>query len=128
MDSSIGFDKAIGASSPQIQEIARALRSLIADVYPGLVEAPWPKLHVVGYGVGPKKLTEHFCYIGAYRDSANLGFNHGRALPDPEGLLEGTGKSFRHVKILTLDFLERPALRNLLVASVTERQDCLGGQ
>lgn len=40
-----------------------------------------------------------FAYVGAYRAHANVGFFHGAELEDPRGLLEGTGKHMRHVKI-----------------------------
>lgn len=42
---------------------------------------------------------EPFCYVVGYSKHVNLGFCEGAGLPDPEGLLEGTGKSMRHVKI-----------------------------
>src|SRR5512140_1880760 len=96
------FKDAIARSSPAAREAAIALRRLVSSVYPEVIEVPWPKLRVIGYGVGPKKSTEHFCYVGVYGKHINLGFNYGTKLPDPNGLLEGTGKKFRHVKIMNL--------------------------
>lgn len=120
------FEDAISESSPQAQKLARALRKLVADVYPEAVEVPWPNQQVIGYGVGPKKQTEHFGYIGAHSNHINLGFNYGSELADPEGLLEGTGKKFRHVKIQKPDDVTRPALRELIRAAVEERKLALG--
>ena len=54
-----------------------------------------------------------FAYVGAFKAHVNVGFFHGSALPDPAGLLEGTGKSMRHVKVepgLALDELSLEAL------------------
>jgi len=42
---------------------------------------------------------EPFCYVVGYAKHVNLGFCEGTGLPDPEGLLEGTGKTMRHVKL-----------------------------
>jgi hypothetical protein len=120
------FEDAISDSSPLAKRLARALRKLLTDVYPDVVEVPWPAQHVIGYGVGPKKMTEHFCYIGAYGDRVNLGFNYGAVLPDPESVLEGTGKKYRHVKIRGLEDTTRPALRELLKAAIQERESALG--
>lgn len=39
-----------------------------------------------------------FCYVVGYSKHVNLGFCDGAALPDPARLLEGTGKTMRHVK------------------------------
>ncbi len=111
--------------TPQTKRLAEALRLLISEVYPEVVEVPWPRLKVIGYGIGPKKSTEHFCYIGLHRDHINLGLNYGLALPDPDRLMEGAGKKFRHVKITTLQDLERPGLKKLLHAAVKERQRVL---
>ena len=113
-------------SGAAAQELARLARELIADVYPAVVEVPWPRQQITGYGVGPKKMTEHFCYIAAFRDRINLGFNYGAELPDPEGLLEGTGKLFRHVKIDSVEKIERRALRDLIEAALEEREAALG--
>ena len=126
VDTHGSFDEAIAESSALVQEIARRLRQLIVDVYPDVVEVPWPKQRIIGYGVGPKKMTEHFCYIAAYKKHVNLGFYRGAALPDPEGLMEGTGKELRHVKVRSVDEAERPSLKQLVQLSLEERQRALG--
>jgi hypothetical protein len=40
-----------------------------------------------------------FGYVNAFRAHVNVGFFRGAELPDPRGLLEGTGKFMRHVKL-----------------------------
>ncbi|GAB5527085.1 MAG: hypothetical protein Roseis2KO_49570 [Roseivirga sp.] len=40
-----------------------------------------------------------FAYVNAYTSHVNLGFFYGAYLPDPVGLLEGTGKHMRHIKL-----------------------------
>lgn len=40
-----------------------------------------------------------FAYVDAFTAHVNVGFFRGASLDDPAGLLEGTGKSMRHVKI-----------------------------
>lgn len=120
------FEAAIGKSSDAVQALARRLRQLIIEVYPNVVEVPWPKQGIVGYGVGPKKQTEHFCYIGAYKNHINLGFNYGADLTDSENLLVGTGKKFRHVKISHVEDAKRPSLKQLIETAVREREATLG--
>jgi hypothetical protein len=34
---------------------------------PDVVEVPWPRQRVIGYGVGPKKMSEHFCYVAVHK-------------------------------------------------------------
>ncbi len=46
-----------------------------------------------------------------------FGFPFATSLPDPEGLLEGTGKNMRHVKLRTSQDLDKEGLRELIVAA-----------
>ncbi|MEM7032425.1 MAG: DUF1801 domain-containing protein [Chloroflexota bacterium] len=108
------FEEVVAAASPKVQEIAYAARALLADVMPGITEVPWARQKIAGYGVGPKKMSEHFCYIAPFKSRVNLGFFYGADLDDPEGLLEGAGKALRHIKIATLDELHNPAIRALI--------------
>jgi hypothetical protein len=122
------FDDALADTSDHVQEIARRLRELIVDVYPDVVEVPWPKQRIVGYGVGPKKMSEHFCYIGAHREHVNLGFYYGAELPDPEGLMEGTGKKLRHIKVRAAEGIDRASLGRYIQLALDERKEALGTQ
>lgn len=49
------------------------------------------------------------------------GFNYGAELPDPENLLAGTGKLYRHCKIKSVQDLSNPHLIKLLQTSTTYR-------
>jgi len=112
-----GFEEILAKASPAVQELAKRTRALIKEIMPKVVEVPWPKQKYAGYGVGPKKMSEHFCYIGVFKNHINLGFNYGAELPDPENLLEGTGALFRHIKITKREQLEQAALYQLLEAA-----------
>lgn len=48
-----------------------------------------------------------FCAVAPHKKWVNIQFYAGTDLPDPSNLLEGTGKSMRHVKIRTSDDLGR---------------------
>ena len=55
-----------------------------------------------------------FAYVDAYKAHVNLGFYHGNDLPDPTGLLEGSGKFMRHVKLRPDLEVDAPALTELI--------------
>ena len=111
------FEDVIADASGEVRQIAHTVRALLADVMPNITEVPWGHQKTVGYGIGPKKMSEHFCYLAPQKDYVNLGFMYGAELPDPEGLLEGSGQLMRHIKIRSLDDLKRPAIRNLIEAA-----------
>ncbi len=108
------FDEVIAQAPPEIKALARAARALIAEVLPGVTEVPWARQKIAGYGVGPKKMSQHFCYIAPFKKHVNLGFMYGAHLPDPAGLLEGKGADLRHVKLRQPADVDQTALRQLI--------------
>lgn len=56
-----------------------------------------------------------FGYVNAFTAHANVGFFQGASLPDPGGLLEGTGKRMRHVKLRPGRPIDEAALADLIV-------------
>jgi len=115
------FEAILASRSPAIAEIARKARSLVLDVLPEAYEVVWAQQKNAGYGTGPKKLTEHFCWISPASAHVTLGFNYGAELADPKSLLEGIGKKFRHVKLASLADVDRAAVRALLKAATKHR-------
>ena len=115
------FEDTVASAGDHARELASLLRKLIIRVMPDVVEVPWPKMWMASYGVGPKKNTEHFCYISAQKDDVNLGFYYGAELPDPEELLQGSGKLLRHVKIREVRAIRSRGLRELLKVASTYR-------
>ena len=55
-----------------------------------------------------------FAHVGAYAAHVSVYFFFGAHLNDPAGLLEGTGKNGRHVKLRPGKALARVALRGLV--------------
>jgi hypothetical protein len=115
------FEQVLSNYTPEMGELARKTRALIFDVLPQTVEVDWIQQKVSGFGTGPKKMTEHFSWIAVAKNHVVLGFYYGTELPDPDGLLEGTGKLLRHVKIRSEADLNRPGVRKLLEIAITHR-------
>ena len=55
-----------------------------------------------------------FGYVNAFKAHVNVGFFFGALLNDPAGLLEGTGKRGRHVKLRPGCEVAAPALGRLI--------------
>ena len=58
-----------------------------------------------------------FGYVNAFTAHVNVGFFLGARLADPAGLLEGTGKNMRHVKLRPGAEIDREALAGLIQAA-----------
>ena len=61
-----------------------------------------------------------FAYVNVFAKHLSLGFFQGASLPDPKGLLEGSGKAMRHVKIRTGAQAEDPAIKDLMRAAFAD--------
>jgi hypothetical protein len=58
-----------------------------------------------------------FGYVDAFRAHVNIGYFYGAALHDPAGLLQGTGKRMRHVKLRWGEPVNTAALNELITAA-----------
>jgi hypothetical protein len=116
------FEDILCAAGPRLCHLCQALRNLVASLDKDFVEVVWLRQEIASFGVGPKKMTEHYAYIGIQSSYVNLGFYHGAALRDPTHLLEGTGKRLRHVKIRTDAEAKNPAIAALLRNAIENRR------
>ena len=66
-----------------------------------------------------------FAYVNAFKDHVNVGFFRGTELSDPNGLLEGTGKFMRHVKLRPEREVDVVALTKLIETAYTEIKGAL---
>ncbi len=55
-----------------------------------------------------------FAYVNAFKAHVNVGFFRGAEIADPKGLLEGTGKFMRHVKLSPERDTDTAALTKLI--------------
>ena len=100
------FDALCADRSDEVTALARAARSLIVEVMPDVTEVIWTAQGTASYGVGPKKMSEHFAYFTFAKEHLGFGFYYGADLSDPSGRLQGTGKAMRRVKIAAPDDLD----------------------
>ncbi len=61
-----------------------------------------------------------FGYVNVFSTHVNVGFFQGAALRDPDGLLQGTGRFMRHVKLRPGERADAGALRRLIEAAYTD--------
>jgi hypothetical protein len=66
-----------------------------------------------------------FGYVNAFKAHVNVGFFRGALIADPEGLLEGTGKFMRHVKLRPEYDVNATALRKLIEVAYTDMTERL---
>jgi hypothetical protein len=108
--------------SRDVQKLAWKVRELIFEVAPDIAETVYPAMKVIRYGLDGNKMDGLLYWITPTKAGISLGFMHGTALADSKGLLEGTGKNLRHVKLKTLEDVASPALRQLVENALEDKR------
>ena len=103
--------------APEIRDLAWKLRALVLEVFPDAIEQLDQPAKLIGYGFD-RTYKGLVCGIALHKAHVNLMFAQGTELPDPDGLLAGTGKRARHVKVQQPGDVDRPGVRALLEAAV----------
>ncbi|MBJ6118988.1 DUF1801 domain-containing protein [Pontibacter sp. BT310] len=87
------------------QEILQTIRQLIHETVAQVTEE-------FKWGRPVFRTNKDFAYLKTAKNYVTLGFFNFEKLSDPDNRLEGTGKGMRHIKIKTINELDR----NLLTA------------
>jgi hypothetical protein len=115
-------NQVLEAASTSTRPVAEALYTLLLRAHPQASVLAWPKQRIVSFGFGPKKMTQHYAYIGIQSAHVNLGFYMGAFLEDPSAMLDGTGKNLRHVKLHTAQETMDAGLWALIQGAIQERR------
>jgi hypothetical protein len=116
------FDDIRALARAQDRPLCDALKEMVYSIHSAPNVLVWPKQKIISFGVGPKKMSQHYVYIGVQSSYVNLGFYRGAFLDDPDSLLEGTGNALRHVKVRDLTSARSPGLRALVETALAERR------
>jgi hypothetical protein len=103
-----------------IADLALALREIILEEAPGASESVYQVYTVAIWFGFSGKMKDAFCYITTHAKHINLGFPRGAALPDPNRVLDGEGKTMRHIQFKSRSDLERPLVRRYIRAAIEQ--------
>ena len=104
-------DRYVAKVEPHLREIFEAVRTTVLETAPELREH-------LKMGVPHYSRHADVIYIADYGHHVNLGFHRGAFLKDPDHVLEGTGKHFRHVKVRDPEDARRRAVRAMIRRAV----------
>lgn len=96
---------------------ALKLRKVLLKNLPDIIEQIDAPAKMIAYSYG-QKYAEMICTIIPSKKGLKLGFNRGVDLPDPDNLLEGTGKISRYIEIKSEEQINSPALNKLIKAAL----------
>ena len=111
-------DKFIEDLPDDIQSIAEALRKIILDASPALEEEyKWSMPNYSHKGL--------VCYLQTAKKHVNLGFQKGNELveKDINNLLQGSGKTMRHIRITKVDDIQSDAFNYIIQAAIALNEE-----
>jgi hypothetical protein len=106
---------------PKFLPVAEALRRLMKRTVVGGKES------VNAWKIPTFESNGPMCFFMVGKNHVTFGFLRGTALKDAAGLLEGTGKNLRHVKLRTVGDLRSPELKKLIAEAARLNKKEPGG-
>lgn len=92
------WDENLASHTSEVQAAARVLETVIRGELTNVVVQYDPGNGLLAFGTSMKMRDLLFALI-PHAGWVNLQLAHGALLPNPDGLIEGTGKRIRHVKV-----------------------------
>jgi DNA transformation protein and related proteins len=98
---------------PAVRELADRARAIVRAAAPDAEEAGYAGWRLIGY-----RSPHYFCFVAPQPDHVRLGFEHGKRLPDPDGVLEPMGKQVRFVRLVPGRPIPLVSVKRLLRAAL----------
>jgi hypothetical protein len=112
------LERMIGRFSPAVAALGRELiarmRARIPQAYAMVFDT-----HAFGVGFGPRETASGvFASVVLYQRWASLFLFKGALLDDPAGLLRGSGRMIRHVRMTEIADFDRPEIEDLIAQAL----------
>ena len=109
--------------SPATSALAKAVLKRMRARLPGAVELVYDKRNSLVVGFCPnERASDAINSMAVYTNWVNMYFFEGDTLPDPEGVLQGSGTMVRFIRQTAASDLDRPAVKALM-AEALKRAD-----
>lgn len=120
MDAEHSLAEFMDRFAPDIAALAGAALAKMRVLLPGAIELVYDNYNALAIGFGPTEKTSEAPFsIAVYPRNVSLFFlQSGTALPDPEGILEGTGNRVRHIKLKSALDIDKPEVQALIVEAL----------
>lgn len=101
--------------TPEIEEQIHDAHKIMREMLPGAIEMVYDNYNALVIGFCPtERVADVLFSIAVYPRYITLFFANGVDLPDPRGMLCGSGVRVRHIQLKSPDDLRDPAIRELM--------------
>jgi hypothetical protein len=111
----------IGKFDPAVARVIRSARTAVRKRFPTAVEIVYDNYNVLVFGFSAsERPSDCIVSLAAAANGAGLSFYYGATLPDPDGILQGSGKQNRFVRLPNAKVLSEPAVAALIDAAAKQ--------
>lgn len=111
------WQELLAGHAPEVQAAARALEAVIREELPHVVVQFDPGNRLLAFGRSMKMRDLLFALI-PHAGWVNLQLADGALLSNPDGLIEGTGKRIRHIKVGAAGNARDPRIRAAILRQI----------
>jgi Domain of unknown function (DU1801) len=109
----------IAKFEPKHQTLIRAVRKALRRRFPTSYELAYDNYNFFVLGYGPtERPSDCVVSMAAAANGVGLCFIQGAKLPDPDKILQGSGKQTRFLRVESIDVLARPEVEAMFAAAV----------
>jgi hypothetical protein len=109
----------IAKFAPKDQQLIRAVRRAMRKRLPAANELVYDNYNFFVIGYSPtERPSDAIISIAARANGVGLCFLQGARLPDPNGLLQGSGNQTRFIRLESPGVLMRPEVESLIAAAI----------
>ena len=124
MASRAQIDAFIAQYTPEIATQLRRARADLRKLIPKGYELVYDSHNALIFAFGPTtSASEIVISIAGYPNWVTLFFARGKALEDPQGLLEGTGVAIRSIRLTPFSVLKSRPVRDLIRQALAAQAD-----
>jgi len=109
----------IGKFSPEMAKAIRAVRAALRRKAPSANELVWDNYNFFVIGYSPTlRPSDCFLSLAADGHGVRIAFYWGSKLPDPKGILMGSGSQYRFIRLESARDLSKPDVDALIRAAI----------
>ena len=113
----------IAKFDPAIAKLTRLCRAVIRKRYPSAIELVYDNYNALAIGYSPTEKTSDAVFsLAVYPRGLDLYFIYGRSLPDPNGLLLGSGTQGAFIRLESVATLDEPKVIDLIQRAVKRQK------
>ena len=116
----------IAKFDPNVARVIRSSRTALRKRFPTAIEQVYDNYNFLAIGFcSTERTSDCIVSLAAQAKGVSLSFYYGASLPDPKGILQGSGNQNRFIRLESAAILSNPDVQTLLAAAVAQAKSPL---